>query len=64
MTLAEFFALPEADPIEVDRPLTGHPEVLGEDEQYVPPWRSHDGKAWWTVEGGAKRQTFRLKEDL
>jgi hypothetical protein len=67
MTVTEFFQLPEAPPILVDSPLTGlgGPAPLKtEGEHYLPPWKSPDGRHWWTIDGGAKRQTFKLKDEV
>jgi hypothetical protein len=67
MKIAEFFQLPEAEPIEVDAPFAsgfGLAPIKAEGEHYVPPWKSPDGKHWWTIEGGARRQTFKLKDEV
>jgi hypothetical protein len=67
MTVTEFFALPEAEPIEVDAPfgsafgLAGHKR---EGEAYVPPWRSPDGRHWWSIEGRTKRQTYKVRDEV
>jgi hypothetical protein len=68
MTVTEFFALPEAEPIEVDAPFgsrsLGLAPLKTEGEHYLPPWKSPDGKHWWTIEGGAKRQTYRVRDEV
>jgi hypothetical protein len=69
MTVTEFFQLPEADPILVEAPfgdigLAGLAPLKTEGEHYVPPWRSPDGKHWWSIEGGTRRQTYKLKDEL
>ena len=66
MTLAEFFALPEADPIVVDAPVgtLGLAPLKTEGEHYSPPWKSPDGRHWWSIDGGTKRQTFAVKDEV
>lgn len=64
MKISEFFQLPEAEPTVVDRPGPGLAPLKTEGEHYVPPWKSPDGKAWWTIDGGTKRQTFKLRDEV
>lgn len=67
MKISEFFQLPEADPILVDAPFAsgfGLAPLKTEGEHYVPPWKSPDGKHWWSIEGGTKRQTFKVKDEV
>lgn len=66
MKVSEFFELPEAPPIEVERGgwLGFEAPVKSEGEHYVPPWLSPDGKPWWTIEGATKRQTYVHKDEV
>lgn len=66
MSVEEFFQLPEAPPILVERhlPLGFSAGIKNEGEHYVHPWQSPDGKPWWSVENGTKRQTFAHKDEV
>lgn len=66
MKIAEFFELPEADPIEVgpDGWLAFRAPLKSEGEHYVPAYLSPDGRPWWSVEGGTKRQTYAHRDEV
>lgn len=64
MSIEEFFKLPEAPPVVVDRYHLGLAPLKTEGEHYVPPWRSPDGKPWWSVDGATRRQTFAHKDEV